>query len=180
MNRNTRLYATCLSAQSGRAGLLFEGQVGMGAVLFAFLTIVGVASVQAGSGADSPFVGTWALNVSRSKLPSNYPYRSMTLQFAVVLDTVTIGTTFVTTSGREQSATELFHLDGKEHPGTLSPGVVQIGTWINSRMIETRATKNGQDVGVITYEISADGRTLTQKYSGTPDHTLVFERAGAR
>jgi hypothetical protein len=41
------------------------------------------------------------------------------------------------------------------------------------------AAKNGQDVGVIAYEISADGRTLTQKYSGSPDQTLVFERAGS-
>jgi len=40
-------------------------------------------------------------------------------------DTVTIGSEFVTGSGQEQTATELFHTDGKEHLGTLSAGVLQ-------------------------------------------------------
>ena len=71
----------------------------------------------------------------------------MTLQFAVVFDTVTIGGKLVTTSGQEQSATELFHTDGKEHPGTLNPGVLHVARWVNSRVIETSAKKDGKNVG---------------------------------
>ena len=56
----------------------------------------------------------------------------------------TIGSKFVTGSGQEQTATELFHTDGKEHPGTLSPGVVQAAKWVNSRTIETSAKKKGR------------------------------------
>jgi len=60
----------------------------MHAVLVALLTIVGVGNLQGGPPAtDNPFVGTWALNLSKSKLPSDNPYRSMMLQFAVVFDT---------------------------------------------------------------------------------------------
>jgi len=100
----------------------------------------------------------------------------MTLQFAIVFDTLTIGTKLVTTSGRQQTATELFHMDGKEHPGTLNPGVVITGKWINAHLIETGGKKDGQDVGIIRYEVSADGKTLTQMYSGSADQSLVFER----
>lgn len=32
-------------------------------------------------------------------------------------------------------------------------------------MIETSGKKDGQDIGVITYEVSTDGKTLTAKYS---------------
>jgi hypothetical protein len=153
----------------------------MHAVLFALLAIMGVDNPQAAPpGAENPFVGAWTLNISKSKLPSNDQYRSMTLQFAVVFDTVTIGASFVTTSGRQQSATELFHMDGKEHPGTLNPGVVITGKWINGRVIETGGKKDGQDVGVITYEVSMDGKTLTQKHSGSPGQELVFERSSSR
>jgi hypothetical protein len=149
----------------------------MHAVLFALLAIVDPGSLQAGQpSADNPFVGTWVLNLSKSKLPSNFQYRSMTLQFAVVFDTVTVGANFVTTSGRQQSATELFHMDGKEHPGTLNAGVVVTGKWMNARVIETGGKKDGQDVGVITYEVSADGKTLTHRYSAAPEQELVFER----
>jgi hypothetical protein len=149
----------------------------MHVLLLAFVTIVGFANPQAGSaGAENLFVGKWTSNFSKSKLPSNYQYRSLALQFAVVFDTVTIGSRLITTSGQDQTVTELFHMDGKEHPGTLSPGVVLVARWVNSRMIETSGKKDGQDVGVITYEISADGKTLTERLSNTPEQVLVFDR----
>jgi hypothetical protein len=126
--------------------------------------------------ADSPFVGTWTSNFSKSKLPSDYQYKRVTLQFAVMFDTVTIGSRFVNASGHEQTATELFHTDGKEHPGTLSPGVLHVARWVNSRMLETSAKKDGKDVGVITYEVSADGKKLISKYSTSPQQVLVLDR----
>jgi hypothetical protein len=100
----------------------------------------------------------------------------VTLQFAVVFDTVTVGSKFLGTSSQEQTATELFHMDGKEHPGTLNPGVLHTARWVNSRMIEATAKKDGKDVGVMTYEVSADGRTLTSRYSTSPEQVLVFDR----
>src|SRR5437867_382857 len=52
--------------------------------------------------AENQFVGNWISNFSKSKLPSNYQYKRVTLQFAVVFDTVTIGSNLVTASGHEQ------------------------------------------------------------------------------
>jgi len=126
--------------------------------------------------ADNPFVGTWTLNLSKSKMPANAQYKSVTLQFAVVFDTVTVGSKFVAPSGQEQTATELFHTDGKEHPGTLSSGVLHTAKWVNPRMIEITAKKDGKDMGVMQYEISADGKTVTSRYSTIPEQVLVFDR----
>ena len=140
-------------------------------LLLGLMTIAG--SLHA---ADNPFVGTWTLNLSKSKLPANAQYKSITLQFAVVFDTVTVGSKFVAASGQEQTATELFHTDGKEHPGTLSLGVLHTARWVNARMIETTAKKDGKDMGVVQYEVSADGRTLTSRYSTSPEQVLVFDR----
>jgi hypothetical protein len=149
----------------------------MRAVLFVLLMGLGVSSLQPAPNPEgSVFPGTWVLNLEKSKLPSGYPYRSMTLQVAVVFDTVTIGGRFVTTAGQTQTATELFHVDGKEHPGTLHPGVVITARWIDARTLETGGKKDGQDVGVITCQVSRDGRSLTQKYSSSPEQELVFER----
>ena len=126
--------------------------------------------------ADNPFVGTWTSNFSKSKLPKDFPFKSVQLQFAVVFDTVTIGSMFVNASGKQETAADLFHTDGKEHPGTLNPGVIHQARWIDSRTLETSAKKDGKDVGVVTYEVSADGKTLTSKYSISPGQVLVYER----
>jgi len=121
-------------------------------------------------------LGSWVSNFTKSQLPANYQYRRLKLQFATMLDTVTVGGTFILPSGQEVSSTELFHLDGKPHPGTLNPGVMISAKWASPRKLETTGTKDGKDVGVVTYEVSADGKTLTSRYSTSPDQVIVFDR----
>src|SRR5215469_14951673 len=146
-------------------------------ILTAAVPLLGVqAFVASLQGAENPFVGTWTSNTSKSKVPSDYRYQRLTLLFAVVFDTVTIGSKFVDASGQERTATELFHTDGREHPGTLSPGVLHTSRWVNSHMIETTAKKDGKDLGFVTYEVSADGTILISKYSTSPGQVLVFDR----
>ena len=138
-----------------------------------------LAMVESLPAEENPFVGTWTANLSKSKLLPGYEYKPLTLQIAVVFDTVTIGSKFATASGQEQSAADLFHTDGKEHPGTLSPGVLHTARWSNSRTLESRAKKDGKDMGVMTYEVSADGKTLTSRYSASPQspqQVVVFDR----
>ena len=122
------------------------------------------------------FLGKWTSNFARSKLPANFPYRRVALQFATMLDTVTVGSTFWLASGQEVTATELFHIDGKQHPGTLNTGVMMSARWAAPRKLETSATKGGKDAGVVTYEVSADGKSLISRYSTIPEQVLVFDR----
>lgn len=54
-------------------------------------------------------LGSWESNFTKSQLPANYQYRRLKLQFATMLDTVTVGGTFILSSGQEVITTELFH-----------------------------------------------------------------------
>ena len=127
---------------------------------------------------ESPFVGSWTANLSKSTLHPDFKLQSATLQFSVAADTVTVSSGLVLASGQQQNAAETFRTDGTEVAGTLSPGVTLVAKWVNSHVLETRARKDGQEIGVVTYEVSPDGSILTSKSSGSvmPDQVIVFER----
>ena len=73
------------------------------------------------------------------------------------------------------AALSLAQSQGPGEAGTLNPGVMISAKWVNPRRLETNATKDGKD-GVVTYEVSADGKTLTSRYSTAPGQVLVFDR----
>jgi len=72
--------------------------------------------------------------------------------------------------------------DGKESPIPQAPGVVSVVRWVGSNVLETVGKKDGQIVGRGTYEVSADGKTLTATVSGRDgsgaafDQVIVFDR----
>jgi hypothetical protein len=39
------------------------------------------------------------------------------------------------------------------------------------------AVKDGKVIAVVTYEVSADGNTLTSRSSGMVEQTIVFDRS---
>jgi hypothetical protein len=133
------------------------------AFLFALLPVL-----QAGSpGAESPFVGTWTASLSKLKVDPNHQLQSASLQFAVAGDTVRIADGVVDASGAEEGhGATTFQTDDKEHPSEQAPGVVVVARWVSSHILETIAKRDGQVVGRGTYEVSADGRTLTARVSG--------------
>ena len=73
----------------------------------------------------------------------------------------------VNAAGQEESGTVTLQADGKEHPVEQSRGVVAVTKWGGPRLLETVAGNDGTTVGEQSYELSADGRTLTAKVWGT-------------
>ena len=63
-----------------------------------------------------------------------------------------------------------------------APGVVAITKWVDPRILETLANKNGKVVGQSTYEVSTDGKTLTTRIKGIDagggsfEQVIVLER----
>ena len=131
---------------------------------------------------QSPFVGNWVANLSKSKQHPNHQFKSATLQFAVQGDTVMLTQGGVNASGQEESGTITLQADGKEYPIPQAPGVVSVVRWVGSNVLETIGKKDGQIVGRGTYQVSADGKTLTAIVSGTDasgaafDQVIVFDR----
>jgi hypothetical protein len=146
-------------------------------LLAGLVTIATVAVPQSGPAvAENPFVGNWTANLVKSRLDPNYQFQSVTLRVAVAGDTVTMASELVNAAGQNQQAAETFRTDGTETPGTLNPGVILVARWVGSHVLATIARKDGRMFGLVTYEVSDDGKTLTVRSSGAVEHVIVFDR----
>jgi hypothetical protein len=126
---------------------------------------------------NSLLAGDWAANIPKSKRHPKFEFQSSTLRFMFRDSSVTI-TGGVVFDGKEQVHSETFRTDGTETPASISPGVVVSARWTSPRVLETTAKKDGQTVAIATYEVAADGRTLTARTSGAAsfDQVIVYER----
>ena len=76
-------------------------------------------------------------------------------------------------SGRRERTVNTIRVDGREHPSPAGNGYSLLARWRASRALEAVAWKDGQVVGTTTYDVAADGQTLTI----TADRqTIVLER----
>jgi hypothetical protein len=119
----------------------------------------------------NPFVGIWMADLSKSRRHPANQFQSATLQFEVVGDTVTIADIVVDASGREYQSRNTVRADGIER--LSENGYLMMMRWRGSHILETVAKKDGQIVGRGTYEVSADGRTLTVS---ADEQVIVMDR----
>jgi hypothetical protein len=117
--------------------------------------------------------GVWKANVAESTPHPDNPFRSATLEFAVEGDLVTITDVVVDASGREERGRNMLHADGIERG--YEHGYVVAATWLSGRALEATVTRHGTLEGRVTYEVSADGKTLTLM---TGVQRTVLERIG--
>ena len=122
----------------------------------------------------NPFVATWTANLAKSKLDPSSRFQGITLDITVAGDTMTMAATLVTASGEEQRMSETFRTDGTETAGTLGAGVVLMARWLGTHVLASVAQKDGQVVAIVTYEVSADGKTLTARSFGTLEQVIVY------
>jgi hypothetical protein len=145
--------------------------------VIALVAVMAFVGSQAGRPPSvSPFVGSWTANLAKSRQSPNYPFQSAKLQIGVDGDIVRMSNVVVNASGMEQRAAQTFRSDGTETPVTLTPGVSIIARWVGTHVLAMIAKKNDQLIALETYEVSADGRTLTARSSGRVEHVIVFER----
>lgn len=124
----------------------------------------------------NPLAGTWQANISKSQRHPNHLFKSATLSFEVSDALVSLTYTGVNMSGAEEKGTFDIHPDGKEHPIPGAPGLVEVSRWINPRVLDTVARKDGKVIGHSSYEVSDDGKTLTAKISGSDASGTEFEQ----
>lgn len=122
----------------------------------------------------NPFVGHWIANVERSDRHPLNPFRSASVQFEVMGDSVRITDVTVDETGRAEQRVNTIHADGIEHPSENGHGFSIIAGFRGSRVLQTIAKKDGAVVGWGTYEISADDRILV---ASGDQMRIVFERS---
>ena len=127
-------------------------------------------------------VGTWKLNVSKSKFTGTAP-KSATRAYAESADGTVLDQKMVGADGKETSMHTTLKYDGKDHPITGNPDADSgAGKAIDAHTSEFTLKKGGKVVGSVHRVVSADGKTLTVNNKGTHpdgktyDDTLVFDK----
>ena len=167
MNFKTTLFATAV----------------LNAVLALPLTLAQVMTNGAEMTLD-PAVGTWALNVSKSKMDASTPApKSSVRTYSATRDGLKVVIHTVTATGEAHDMSASFSYDGKQHPATGSEDYDTVAvTRTGPNDSKSDFIKGGKVIGHLTRSISKDGKTMTittdmTNAKGTQVHDVgVFDR----
>ncbi len=153
-------------------GLLVGGVVACG----------GGTAVLAGDAPD-PVVGTWTLNLAKSKFSPGPGPKSLTRTYAQTAQGTISTSTGVAADGSPISTHSTYRYDGKDYPYTGDPDLDTVSLKsVNASTVRFTLKKAGKVVGTGTRTISADGKVLTlvtkgTNAKGTPSHNVgVYDK----
>ena len=132
--------------------------------------------------AADPIVGTWKLNVAKSKFSAGTALTAGTRVYTESNGLYTLDQKLTGADGKERSNRAQYR-DGKEEKqATAGPVDTTLGKKIDANTWDFDLKKNGKVVGHVHRVVSADGKTLTVQNTGvqlsgaTGDETLVFDK----
>jgi hypothetical protein len=145
--------------------------------LAAMLAVTAVAS------AADPVVGTWQLNLAKSKFSPGPAPKTDTRTYTESADGITMTWTSVAADGKEMVVKSTFKADGKDYPLTGSPNFDALTLKrVDSHTIHSTQKKGGKVVGETKRSVSKDGKELTLASKGTGpngvayDNVMVYDR----
>ena len=131
-----------------------------------------------------PRLGTWKLNVAKSKYSPGPAPKSGSVTFSAAGEGVKAVVDTVGPDGSETQWEYTANFDGKPYPVKGNPdGDMVVAKRVNPNTVETSYTLKGKPTTVNTGVVSADGKTFTVTSKGTNaqgqklDNVQVFERA---
>ncbi len=134
---------------------------GVGIVIASALVVT--VSAQAGSE-----IGSWKLNVAKSKYSPGPAPKSQGVTFEVAGQGVKVSTTGVAADGSKTAQSYTANYDGKAVALTGSTTTDHVALKrINATTVERTDTKAGKVVQTLSRVVSADGKTLTITTKGT-------------
>jgi hypothetical protein len=140
--------------------------------------------VGAASAAD-PYVGTWKLNIAKSKYSPGPAPKAVTVVFAEKGADLAIAATGTDGAGKPISTKYSFPKKGG--PITYTEGAPASGATVaikrpNANTIDSASTLNGKEVSTASAVLAADGKSFTRTVKGTNAegkpvmNTEVYER----
>ena len=117
-----------------------------------------------------PFVGTWKLNVTKSKFTPGPPRKSETRIVVTGPNGMDVSVKRVNGNSATQAFEYTTNLDGKSHPitGDGPEGADSIAVNLTTpKTMQVTLTKAGKVVGTATITVSSDGKSLTITSKGT-------------
>ncbi len=110
---------------------------------------------------NDPMMGTFKLNVEKSKLPPNYS-RSIIRQHVPVPGGITVIQERVSADGKESRGEWTIMFDGKDYPITGDPNVATLSLKrVDRYTVEGIGKKDGHEVTHFSWNVSKDGKVLT-------------------
>jgi hypothetical protein len=140
---------------------LFAAAV-LNAVLALPLTMASAVTSAAEMAMD-PAVGTWALNLGKSKLDASSPApKSSVRTYTATPDGLKVAIHSVNAAGEGHDLTSSFSYDGKQHSVTGSEDYDTIAvTRTGPNDSKSDFIKGGKVIGHLTRSVSKDGKTMT-------------------
>lgn len=124
-----------------------------------------------------PFSGNWTANLRKSQRHPNQQFGSASLRFEIAGEEISLTQSGVNMSGKQESSTLNLRADGHEHPvNPGAPEVLVVTKWRGTHLLDTQASRAGAVLGRGTYEVSADGLTLTARVQGVDAQGAAFEQ----
>ena len=141
------------------------------AVVFAlvvFGVVLGAAIGSVSAQASDPRIGTWKLNVAKSKYDPGPAPKSLTLKVEAAGQGEKATTEFVNADGSQTSTVYTANFDGKDAPLTGS----RLADTVSLKRIDAQTTertdkKGGKVVQTLRRVVSKDGKTMTVTTKGT-------------
>ena len=136
-------------------------------VAITVLVFSGSAALRAQS---SPLVGTWKLNVTKSKFDPGPGYKSLTRTVEAQGDGVKYSFEGVAADGKPVAYGFSVKFDGKDNPitGSMPSGADTISAKrIDSNHYVATQKKGGKDIGTSKVAVSKDGKVTTVDATGT-------------
>jgi hypothetical protein len=144
-------------------------------------TILAIAGIAAASAADAPdpVVGTWTLNLAKSKFNPGPAPKSQTRTYTADADGISLAFKGVTADGSPVFGESTFKYDNKAYPFSGSPDYDAISLQrVNGSTVKSIMMKSGKKVGSTTRTISAHGKVLTLATKATDVNGKPYENVG--
>lgn len=148
-----------------------------------FVKLLGMLAVGSVLWAADPGVGTWKLDVAKSKYAPGPAPKSATVTYEETADGIKRTGESIDAGEKKTSFEYTAKIDGKDYPVTGSEGFDAISLKrINDHTVAARLKKSGKVVSNARRVVSSDGKTMTLTINGINDqgkktHTVaVYEK----
>jgi hypothetical protein len=151
-------------------------------LLLAVVLVFGMTGLAAADSQEA-VVGSWTLDLAKSRFSPGPAPKSQTRTYAATADGLDMTVTGVGADGKAVSQHSTFKYDGKDYAISGSPDydsltLKRVDDWT----IESVQKLKGKPVGKTTRTVSKDGKALTLSSKGTSatgvpyDNVMVFDR----
>ena len=138
--------------------------VGAAAIVVTILVAIGA---QSGFAQGDPLLGTWVLNVAKSKYTPGPPPKEQTTTFEAAGQGVKVTTKGTDSAGKPTGTTYTADYDGKDYPVTGNPAWDMVSLKrVDANTVEFTRKRAGKVVQTATSVVSKDGKTRTITATG--------------